>query len=133
MAEIFVPGDEVARVGVLLGRVMDLVDTQNSGFDARAVGAPLVDAGMEFDRAWDDGRVQLKKNCRNLKDGCEAVVKSFADLDAEMGAALTDAGGGATDGGVTAAPGPTEGGFSAAPGPAEGGFSAAATAGSVIA
>ncbi|MET8828882.1 hypothetical protein ABZX40_05320 [Streptomyces sp. NPDC004610] len=122
MAEIFVPGEEVERVGTLLGRVMGLIDTQNSGFDARAVGAPMVNAGLEFDRSWDDGRVRLKKNCTALKDACDVVLRSFKELDTDMGNQLTAAqngGGGNTPG----APAP----------PPEETFSAEATAASVIA
>ncbi|MEV7289129.1 hypothetical protein AB0O01_32050 [Streptomyces sp. NPDC093252] len=128
MAEIFVPGEEVERVGALLARVMGLIDTQNSGFDARAVGAPMVNAGLEFDRSWDDGRVRLKKNCTALKDACDVVLKSFRDLDTDMGNQLTDAqnGSGGTAPG-TPAPAPS-------PSPSsEETFSAEATAGSVIA
>ncbi|MGV9311639.1 hypothetical protein ACWDR0_05535 [Streptomyces sp. NPDC003691] len=93
MAEIDVPGTEVEQMGQLLGRVMELVDTRSAGFDAVAVGPPLAAAGARFDEAWDDGRFQLKRECKGLKEGCEAIVKGFADADKEMAASLKGDGG----------------------------------------
>ncbi|MFJ9627223.1 hypothetical protein ACIRU8_05900 [Streptomyces sp. NPDC101175] len=90
MAEIDMPGDEVERLGQLLGRVMDLIETRSTGFNANDVGAPLVDAGSNFDKKWGDGRFQLKRNSKDLKDACEAIVKAFADADEKMGSQLTN-------------------------------------------
>ncbi|MFG3296860.1 hypothetical protein ACGF3G_49840 [Streptomyces sp. NPDC048179] len=88
MAEIEMPGDEVERLGQLLGRVMDLIETKPTGFNASDVGRPLVDAGSNFDKKWDDGRTQLKRNSKDLKDACEAIVKAFKDADDQQAAAL---------------------------------------------
>ncbi|MFE3093031.1 hypothetical protein ACFXG1_04310 [Streptomyces sp. NPDC059248] len=95
MAEIDMPGAEVERMAQLIGRVMELVDTRSAGFDAVAVGPPLAAAGRDFDDAWSDGRFQLKRECKGLKEGCEAIVKGFADADREMAATLKGDGGGA--------------------------------------
>ncbi|MER5768558.1 hypothetical protein [Streptomyces sp. NPDC001985] len=92
MAEIEIPGDELERMARLLGRVMELVETRASGFDAAAVGPPLAASGGTFDERWNDGRFQLKRNCTSLKDACEAVVKGFTDADNEMASSLTDDG-----------------------------------------
>ncbi|MEU6196710.1 hypothetical protein [Streptomyces sp. NPDC047061] len=88
MAEIDMPGDEVERLGTLLRRVTELIETRSTGFDADAVGRPLVDAGSHFDKKWGDGRTQLKRNSKDLQDACEAIVKAFADADEQMGSQL---------------------------------------------
>ncbi|MFF3786198.1 hypothetical protein [Streptomyces sp. NPDC001933] len=93
MAEIEMPGDEVQRLGELLGRVMDLIDTRPSGYDPEDVGPPLVRPGTNFDEQWKDGRVQVKRNSKDLKDACEAIVKAFADFDTKMGSSLKEDGG----------------------------------------
>ncbi|MGW2180227.1 hypothetical protein ACWCXX_19365 [Streptomyces sp. NPDC001732] len=93
MAEIEMPGDEVERLGELLRRVMDLIDTGPTGFNAQDVGPPLVRSGTDFDDEWKDGRVQVKRNSKDLKDACEAIVKAFDDFDRQMGASLKDGGG----------------------------------------
>ncbi|MEU9605580.1 hypothetical protein [Streptomyces sp. NPDC048057] len=96
MAEIDMPGAEVESMGALLARVMELIETRASGFDAVAVGPPLAAAGREFDERWNDGRFQLKRECKALREGCEAIVKGFADADKEMASALKDDGDGGT-------------------------------------
>ncbi|MGW1024041.1 hypothetical protein ACWD4J_10015 [Streptomyces sp. NPDC002577] len=88
MAEIEMPGDEVERLGTLLGRVVQLVETKPTGFNANDVGAPMVRSGSHFDDKWKDGRTQLKRNSKDLKDACEAIVKAFADADTQMGQSL---------------------------------------------
>ncbi|MFJ1882428.1 MULTISPECIES: hypothetical protein [unclassified Streptomyces] len=93
MAEIEMPGDEVQRLGELLGRVMDLIDTRPSGYDPEDVGPPLVRPGTNFDDAWKDGRVQLKRNSKDLKDACAAIVKAFEEFDTKMGSSLKEGGG----------------------------------------
>ncbi|MEL5955760.1 hypothetical protein AADR41_13485 [Streptomyces sp. CLV115] len=109
MAEIEMPGDEVQRLGELLGRVVDLIDTRPSGYDPEDVGPPLVRPGTNFDDAWKDGRVQVKRNSKDLKDGCAAIVKAFAEFDTEMGSSLKEngspgGGGDATPAGGAARP-----------------------------
>ncbi|MEU6357820.1 hypothetical protein ABZ896_52480 [Streptomyces sp. NPDC047072] len=88
MTQINMPGEEVERLGVLLRRVIELIDTQASGFSPADVGLPLVRSGGEFDDRWNDGRFQLKRDSKDLKDACEAIVKAFADADQEMGRSL---------------------------------------------
>ncbi|UIX31052.1 hypothetical protein [Streptomyces sp. GQFP] len=93
MAEIDMPGDEVARVRDLLGRVMELVETKASGFNAADVGPPLERSGDNFDKKWNDGRFQLKRNGKVLRDACEAIVKAFEDADRDMGQQLKEGNG----------------------------------------
>ncbi|MFE6495945.1 hypothetical protein [Streptomyces sp. NPDC057748] len=93
MAEIEMPGDEVQRLGELLGRVMDLIDTRPSGYAPEDVGPPLVRPGTDFDEQWKDGRVQVKRNSKDLKDACEAIVKAFDEFDTKMGSSLKESGG----------------------------------------
>ncbi|MER5176958.1 hypothetical protein ABT009_01015 [Streptomyces sp. NPDC002896] len=88
MAEIEMPGDEVERLGTLLRRVMELIDTKPAGFNAADVGPPLVRSGSNFDKKWNDGRTQVKRNSKDLKDACEAIVKAFADADNQQAQAL---------------------------------------------
>ncbi|MET9921959.1 hypothetical protein ABZZ04_33550 [Streptomyces sp. NPDC006435] len=92
MAEIEMPGDEVQRLGELLGRVVELIDTRPSGYNPADVGPPLVRPGTDFDEAWKDGRVQVKRNSKDLKDGCDAIVKAFAEFDTGMGSSLKEGG-----------------------------------------
>lgn len=47
-----------------------------------------MDAGDNFDRKWNDGRTQLKRNSKDLRDACEAIVKAFADADNQQASAL---------------------------------------------
>ncbi|MFJ2770615.1 hypothetical protein [Streptomyces sp. NPDC087300] len=94
MAEIEMPGDEVERLGALLRQVMDLIDTKPTGFSAADVGPPLESSGTNFDDEWKDGRVQVKRNSKELRDACESIVKAFADFDDQMGASLKEGGGG---------------------------------------
>ncbi|KAK1177403.1 hypothetical protein B7755_004060 [Streptomyces sp. NBS 14/10] len=88
MTEINVPGDEVERLGALLRRVTELIDTKTSGFDAADVGPPLAGSGANFDDEWKDGRFQVKRNTKDLKDACEAIIKAFADADNQQADAL---------------------------------------------
>lgn len=82
------PGDEVERLGGLLRRVVELIDTRPSGFTVEDVGPPLARSGTNFDDVWKDGRVQVKRNSKDLKDACEAIVKAFDDFDRQMGDSL---------------------------------------------
>ncbi|MEU2653741.1 hypothetical protein ABZ615_00285 [Streptomyces sp. NPDC007325] len=88
MAEIEMPGDEVERLGGLLRRVVELIDTKPTGFTAEDVGPPLARSGGNFDEEWNDGRVQVKRNTKDLTDACEAIVKAFDDFDRQMGDSL---------------------------------------------
>lgn len=92
------PGDEVQRLGELLGRVMNLIDTRPSGYNPEDVGPPLVRPGTNFDEQWRDGRVQVKRNSKDLKDACESIVKAFDDFDTKMGSSLKKGGGQGGDG-----------------------------------
>ncbi|MFD8013578.1 hypothetical protein [Streptomyces sp. NPDC058955] len=94
MAEIEMPGDEVERLGGLLRRVVELIDTRPSGFTAEDVGPPLVRPGSNFDEQWNDGRTQVKRNTKDLQDACEAIVKAFDDFDRQMGESLKGDGNG---------------------------------------
>ncbi|MEV4426213.1 hypothetical protein ACN9M0_31210 [Streptomyces sp. R-07] len=97
MAEIDMPGDEVERLGALLRRVVELIDTKPSGFTAEDVGPPLARSGGNFDDEWNDGRTQVKRNTKDLTNACEAIVKAFDDFDRQMGDSLKGDGDG--DGG----------------------------------
>ncbi|MFL9680705.1 MULTISPECIES: hypothetical protein [Streptomyces] len=98
MAEIDMPGDEVERLGGLLRRVVELIDTKPSGFTTEDVGPPLARSGGNFDDEWKDGRAQVKRNTKDLTDACEAIVKAFDDFDRQMGDSLKGDGDGGRPG-----------------------------------
>ncbi|MFI9048251.1 hypothetical protein [Streptomyces sp. NPDC053427] len=82
--EIEIPGDDVKSLGNLLGQVLDRIDRKDPlALDERAVGEPMVDAANEFDDRWNDGRKNLRRQCEQLKQACDQIMKAFEDADKE--------------------------------------------------
>ncbi|WP_405719336.1 hypothetical protein OG607_05050 [Streptomyces sp. NBC_01537] len=92
--EVDIPGDEVKSLGSLLGQVLDHIDdSHNIAFDEQTVGQPMVAAARNFDRRWSDGRKNLTRQCKQLKEACDAIMKAFEDTDKQSTDTLKGDGG----------------------------------------
>ncbi|TQJ47349.1 hypothetical protein OHU34_36550 [Streptomyces sp. NBC_00080] len=89
MADIFIPGTELDEVRRSLGTVMDNIDTGNAGIDfERALGSPLVDAARNFENRWVDGRTQVRREAKGIRDAAEDINDQFTQTDNDAAANL---------------------------------------------
>ncbi|MFD0310048.1 hypothetical protein [Streptomyces sp. NPDC127119] len=89
MADIFIPGTELDEVRRSLGIVMDNIDIGNAGIDfERALGYPLVDAARNFEDRWSDGRTQVRREAKGIRDAAENINDQFTRTDNDAAANL---------------------------------------------
>lgn len=89
MSDIFVPGDALDEVSRSLALVLDNIDTTAGGVDLNAVlGYPLIDAANNFEGRWADGRTQLKRQCKEIRDAVDQIRTVMQDTDDKAAASL---------------------------------------------
>ncbi|WP_055526242.1 hypothetical protein [Streptomyces graminilatus] len=89
MARIEIPGTELEEVRRTLGFVMDNIDIDSADIDFdRALGRPLVDAARNFENRWSDGRIQIQRQAKVIRDGADDMVQQFTRTDNDAAANL---------------------------------------------
>jgi hypothetical protein len=89
MSDIFVPGDALDEVSRSLAVVLDNIDTAAGGVDLNSVlGYPLIDAANNFEGRWSDGRIQLKRQCEEIRDAVDQIRTVMQDTDDKAAASL---------------------------------------------
>lgn len=90
MADISIPGEELAAAHAAMGDVITFIDSERIPGDLETMLGPglLADAARSFDSRWDDGRFQLKKQCIEIRKAIDQVQQGFNDTDASSSAAL---------------------------------------------
>ncbi|GIF77730.1 hypothetical protein [Asanoa siamensis] len=83
MAEIVVPGEELAAASEALTRTLAFIDSERIPGDIKAIlgGGALSEAAGRFDSDWDDGRFQLKKQGKAINEAIEKIQRAFGDTD----------------------------------------------------
>jgi hypothetical protein len=94
--DVSIPGDDIEQASKSLGVIQDHIDigTGNFNFDlAFGSNGRMRDAAGNFERAWKDGRIQLKDQIDQIKQAMDKVVAQFGQMDTDAGNQL-DAGNG---------------------------------------
>lgn len=98
--DVSIPGDDLETASKSLGTIQDHIDigTGNFNFDQAFGGnGRMRDAAGNFERAWKDGRTQIKDQIDQIKKAMDQVVQQFGQMDTDSGNQL-DAGTGSGGG-----------------------------------
>lgn len=103
-SDIFIPGDDLEQASQSLGSIQDTIDigTGNFNFDlAFGSSGRMRQAAGNFERAWKDGRTQLKDQMGQIKKGMDQIVDGITQTDNQLGDSLQgDSSGQAAGGGA---------------------------------
>ncbi|WP_326550666.1 hypothetical protein [Micromonospora sp. NBC_01813] len=94
MSQITVPGDELEEASQALARMLTFVesgrDSDRFGGDITEMFGPgrVADAARGFDRRWDDGRFQLTRQTKDIRDSIDQILEGFARVDQDSASAL---------------------------------------------
>lgn len=91
--EIVIPGDELQEAHSMLGFVHDFIDIDRNRFDFDAALGRDLSRGSanDFEKKWNDGRKQLKKQVKEIQEAIASILESFEKTDQDAVAHL-DAG-----------------------------------------
>ena len=94
-SEVNIPGNELKEAQAMLGFVSDNIDVDRNkfNFDA-AFGAELSRGSAgNFEKKWSDGKIQLKKEVKGIRDAIGNILDSFEKTDEDAASNLDDGGG----------------------------------------
>ncbi|TFE37100.1 hypothetical protein E3E14_30260 [Streptomyces sp. ICN441] len=84
--EVVIPGSELEEARSKLGVVHDFIDIGDRTFDFDAMFGRELSRGaaQNFEDKWEDGKIQLKKQVREIQGAIGSILDSFekTDLDA---------------------------------------------------
>ncbi|MFF3752467.1 hypothetical protein ACFYYH_18735 [Streptomyces sp. NPDC002018] len=91
MADIFVPGDELDDARQALGFVQDHIDIGHHTFDFDKAFGPELSRGsaQNFENKWDDGKKQLIKQVKGIKEAMDQIMDSFTKTDQDAASNLS--------------------------------------------
>jgi Excreted virulence factor EspC, type VII ESX diderm len=87
MADLVVDGVGLSTLSSTLSSITDNLDATRSTIDAvrdDLGSGDLWDALDDFEDNWDDGRGQIDKNMKAMRELLEAAVKAYDDADQEL-------------------------------------------------
>lgn len=87
VADLVVDGAGLSGLSSSLSSITDNLDATRSTIEAAGndLGSGDVwDALDDFESSWDDGRGQIEKNMRAMRELLEAAVKAYGDVDQEL-------------------------------------------------
>jgi uncharacterized alpha-E superfamily protein len=87
MADLVVDGVGLSTLSSTLSSITDNLDATRSTIDAvrdDLGSGDLWDALDDFENNWDDGRGQIDKNMKAMRELLEAAVKAYDDADQEL-------------------------------------------------
>lgn len=90
--DIVIPGDELREAQNMLGFVHDYIDIGHHTFDFDAAFGRELSKGsaQNFENKWEDGKNQLKKQIKGVKDAIGSILDSFEKTDQDAVAHLDD-------------------------------------------
>ena len=89
-SDVYIPGDELTELSSLLGGVLNLIDTDRGAVATpEVVGWPMTRAAANFDDKWGDGRYQLRKESKALKEAADQILQAFGDADNQAADSLS--------------------------------------------
>ncbi|MEU1513333.1 hypothetical protein ABZ490_14445 [Streptomyces sp. NPDC005811] len=89
MANISIPKTALDEVSASLSFVIDHIDIGEVHIDFdRALGYPLVDAARTFENRWSDGRFQIQREAKGIRDAVAKIVEQFTETDNNAAANL---------------------------------------------
>lgn len=81
-SDIFIPGDALQQASDAMGRVLDhIIKTRGEADLGQVVGRPLRDAAENFEGRWSDGREQLRRECKKIREAIQKIEEGFMDTD----------------------------------------------------
>jgi hypothetical protein len=95
--DVYIPGDDITTASQSLGTIQDHIDIGTGNFDfdlAFGKSGTMRAAADNFERAWSDGRTQLKDQIDQIKKAMDQVVDQFSSMDTDAGNQLSAKGGG---------------------------------------
>jgi high-affinity Fe2+/Pb2+ permease len=87
MADLVVDGVGLSTLSSTLSRITDNLNATRSTIDGvrSDLGSSDVwDALDDFENNWDDGRGQIDKNMKAMRELLDAAVKAYGDADQEL-------------------------------------------------
>lgn len=88
-SDIVVPGEDLERASEGIGRMLQHIDTTRGPADLRSVvGDPVSDAADHFESRWSDGRAQLHREGKEIREAIQKVIDAFVDTDNQAGDSL---------------------------------------------
>ncbi|MGW1504129.1 hypothetical protein ACWCQW_37380 [Streptomyces mirabilis] len=81
--DVFVPGDELQQAQQMLNLIHDQIDIGRNNFDFDAAfGRELSHgAAQNFEKKWNDGKQQLKKQITGIGDAIGDILDSMNKTD----------------------------------------------------
>ena len=93
MAEdVNIPGDELKQAQEMLTFVHDFIDIGHHTFDFDAAfgRGRLRGSAQHFEDKWEDGRFQLKRQIKGIRDAVGSILDSFEKTDQDAVQNLDD-------------------------------------------
>ncbi|MFI6077149.1 hypothetical protein ACIA5C_37010 [Actinoplanes sp. NPDC051343] len=93
MAEdVFIPGDDLQQAEDMLNFIDNFIDIDRNQFDFDAAFGPgqLLKSANNFEKKWNDGRTQLKREVGGVKDAVQNILDSFSKTDQDAASNLSD-------------------------------------------
>lgn len=81
--DVYVPGDELQQAQQMLDLVHDHVDIGHNTFDFDAAFGPELSHGSarHFEKKWEDGKKQLKKQITGVRDAIGDILDAMNKTD----------------------------------------------------
>ncbi|WP_101948713.1 hypothetical protein [Mycobacterium sp. 3519A] len=94
-SEVNIPGNELKEAQDMLGFVSDNIDIDRNTFDFDGAFGRELSRGSagNFEKKWNDGKTQLKKEVKGIRDAIGNILDSFEKTDADAASNLDDGGG----------------------------------------
>ncbi|MEQ8148281.1 hypothetical protein [Streptomyces sp. OP7] len=92
--DVNIPGDELREAQDMLGVVHDTIDITSSNVDFDAVFGPELSRGsaQNFEKRWEDGKFQLRRQVEGIRDAIGSILDAFEKTDQDAAARLDDGG-----------------------------------------
>ncbi|SDT54736.1 hypothetical protein [Actinoplanes derwentensis] len=90
--DVNIPGDELREAREMLTFVHDFIDIGRNTFDFDAAFGrdELRGAAQNFEKRWDDGRFQVKRQVVGIRDAIGNILDSFEKTDRDAVQNLDD-------------------------------------------
>jgi hypothetical protein len=94
--DVHVPGNELEQAQQMLDFVHDHIDIGRHTFDFDATFGPELSHGsaQHFEKKWEDGKTQLKKQITGIRDAIGNIVDSMDKTDRDAVSNLDNGKGG---------------------------------------
>lgn len=82
-SDVYIPGDDLKQAQDMLGFINDFIDVSPNAFDFDGAFGPELSHGSaeHFEKKWQDGKIQLKKEMQGVKDAIGSILDAFEKTD----------------------------------------------------